>query len=167
MKHWYVPGVVTNEPATLPRARNLERTTEHIHGTSCRDALAFAYSHIKALTKVPETLQNYLLGHTYRLIFMRMDQKSKAKYESLSHNERLDLALTSGIITESIRSLIFQIEFERETKVLIAVFVNLLKELEKGPLEFQPLMQQLLGDEELFQADEEATRLNKGIIRVL
>ena len=167
MKHWYVPGVTTKSPATLPRSKNLSRETEHTFGTSKRDPLAFAYNYIKSLQNSPETLQDYLTCHIFRLIFLRLDKSSIPKYECLSHNERLDLALTEGILNESLRSLVYQIENERNAKVLCSVFINFLKEFQKTPVEFQPLFSQLLEDKEIFEDDLEAIGMNNTIVRIL
>lgn len=167
MKHWNVPGVVTWKCSSLPRAKNLSRETEHVFGTSRRDPIAFAYFHIKALTKSPDSLKEYLHAHVLRIVFLRLKSSSIPEYQSLSHYQRLDLALTDGIITQSVRTLIGQIEFEANSKILISVFVNFLKEIQESPLEFQPVFQQLLEDKEIFQEDEEALRLNQGFIRVL
>jgi hypothetical protein len=167
MKHWCVPGVTTNPIASLPRAKNLCRETEHIYGTSNRDPLSFSYYHIKSLMKTPEILQNYLYTHALRIIFLRLDKSKHPKYESLNVNERLDLALTERILTESLRALVFQIEVETEPFALVAVFVNFLKEFRKSPLEFQPLFNQLVGDKDIFGQDEEVLSLNRNFTRML
>ena len=167
MKHWYVPGVTTKSPTTLPRSKNLSRETEHIYGTSKRDPLALAYHYIKSLQGSPETLQEYLSCHIFRLIFLRLDRSSIPKYESLSHNERLDLALTSGILNETLRSLVYQLETEADPKTLLSVFLNFLKHFQKSPIEFQPLFSQLLEDKEIFEEDFDTIELNDTIIRIL
>jgi hypothetical protein len=167
MKHWYVPGVTTAAPLTLPRMKNLSRETEHVYGTSRRDPIAFAYQTIKGLIDSPEELQLYLNDHIFRLIFLRLDKSSIPRYEKLSHNERLDLALTEGILDDSLRSLVFQIQTERSSKVLLSVFLNFLKNFQSEPLEFQPLFSQLISDKEIFEEDEEAINSNNLIIRVL
>src|SRR5574343_1222700 len=109
MKHWFVPGVTTESPSTLPRRKNLSRETEHMYGTSRRDPLALSYDTIKSMISSPETLQVYIKDHVFRLIFLKLNKSSIPNYEKLSHNERLDLALTEGIINDSIRSLVFQV----------------------------------------------------------
>lgn len=167
MKHWYVPGVTTQAPTTLPRSKNLSRESEHIFGTSKRDPLAFAYNYIKSILISPETLQQYLACHIFRLIFLRLDKSTLPKYECLSHNERLDLALTEGILNESLRSLVYQIENESNSKVLISVFLNFLKEFQRSPVEFQPLFSQLIEDKEIFEDDLEAFEMNNSIVRIL
>ena len=167
MNHWYVPGVLTSTPTSLPRAKNLSRESEHRWGTSHRDPISFAYPHIKSLVRAPDGLKNYLHEHTYRIVFLRLKNSSIPNYQSLAYHERLDLALTEGIITNSIRTLIYQIEFEKNPKTLISVFLNFFKEIQKSPLEFQPTFNELLSDRDIFRDDEDAFNLNRGYIRVL
>ena len=167
MKHWSVPGVFTDTPKSLPRAKNLSREAEHHCGTSKRDPIAFSYFHVKGLIKLPDALQNYLYTHAFRIIFQRLENSSMPNYQNLGYNERLDLALNEKIISQSIRSLLFQIEFEKNPIKLISVFLNFLKEIQESPLEFQPIFSQLSSDAEIFERDEEAQRLNKNYIRVL
>jgi hypothetical protein len=167
MKHWFVPGVTTENPSTLPRRKNLSRETEHVYGTSKRDPLALAYDAIKSMVSNPQSLQSYLQYHVFRLIFLKLNKSSIPNYEKLSHNERLDLALTEGIINHSLRSLVFQIETETNPQVLLSVFLNFLKQFQSSPLEFQPLFRQLVEDREIFEENDEISDLNHKVIRVL
>ena len=167
MKHWFVPGVTTEHPSTLPRRKNLSRETEHLYGTSQRDPLSLAYNSIKDLSSSPQLLQRYLRDHVFRLIFLKLNKSSIPRYEKLSHNERLDLALTEGIINDSLRSLVFQIETESNSQVLLSVFLNFLKQFQSSPLEFQPLFRQLAEDKEIFSENEEIIDLNRQVFRVL
>jgi hypothetical protein len=167
MKHWYVPGVYTRPSIALPRSKNLSRDSEHVYGTSHRDGICFSYTHIKSLINFPESLQNYLYTHAYRIIFKKLENSSIPNYQSLSYHERLDLCITEGLITESLRALVYQIEFETDPIRLISVFLNFLKEIQNSPLEFQPLFDQLVKDKEIFEDETEVKSLNKNFVRVL
>ena len=146
MKHWYVPGVYTYKPETLPIAKNLSRNIENIFGTSLRDPIAFSYSNIKSLFDSNGGLQEFFYTHAYRIVFSRLEKSS---------------------ITESLRTLVFQIEFEKDRRALVSIFLNFLKEIQKTPLEFQPLFSQLVEDKDIFTDDEEIRVLNKNFVRVL
>ena len=76
MKHWYVPGVYTYKPETLPIAKNLSRNIENIFGTSLRDPIAFSYSNIKSLFDSNGGLQEFFYTHAYRIVFSRLEKSS-------------------------------------------------------------------------------------------
>mmetsp|Transcript_9821 Transcript_9821/g.14645 ORF Transcript_9821/g.14645 Transcript_9821/m.14645 type:complete len:155 (-) Transcript_9821:1266-1730(-) len=147
--HWYIPGVKSETSVGLPKGPNLQRSQEHICGTTQRDPLCWAYPFIKGSSN-PVHLKSYLVEHAHRVIFEKLEQKGLKNYYRLSTQERLDLALNYNLVSTSALTYLHQLKNEAFKPRLVVIFTRLLIEIQPNSTYFEPLVTNLLRDQEFF-----------------